>query len=192
MCNREFIKLIEEYQNHETKNFNLIYNEFYKLLLLYGSRVGDSDSTQELSVFLVELLFEINISKFESDESEDIKKYIAVCLRNEYYAMLKRKHNRLSLYCELNCDIPEPEHDVESNLFVRQCLGMVNESQREILILRYFCDYSDSQIAEKLHISRQAVNKARNKAIEKIIKIRFTNSRQFALLFMKTKPPETC
>ncbi|MBE6804969.1 MAG: sigma-70 family RNA polymerase sigma factor [Ruminococcaceae bacterium] len=166
MCNREFIKLIEEYQNHKTENFNLIYNEFYKLLLLYGSRIGDSDATQELSVFLVELLFKIDISKFKKDDSEDIKKYIAVCLRNEYYAILKRKHSRLNLYCELNCDIPEAEDDIESELFIRQCLQQVNDTQRKILILRYLCDFSDSQIAEKLHISRQAVNKARNKGLE--------------------------
>ncbi len=166
MSNKELLKLIEEYQNHQMENFHLIYETFYKLILLYGGRIGETEASQDLSGFLVEILFKIDTSKFKRDDSEDVKRYIAVCLRNEYYAMLKRKQFSV-IYCdELTYDIPENTYNPENKIFIRECLSAVTDTQRKILVLRYGYGFSDSQIAEKLHISRQAVSKARKKGLE--------------------------
>lgn len=166
MLNKQLLKLIEEYQNHRMENFHLIYEVFCKLIFTYGKQIGEKEASQDLSIFLVELLFKIDISKFEKDESDDLQRYIAVCLRNEYYAMLKRKQHMLTYYDELTYDIPENTYNPENALLIKDCLSNISENQRRILILRYFYDFSDSQIAEKLHISRQAVNKARKKGLE--------------------------
>ena len=170
MSNRELIKLVEEYQRHIMKNFNLIYETFHKLIILYANRVGEKESVQDLSSFLAELLFKIDISKFKSDDSEDLQKYIAVCLRNEYYAMLRRKGLQPLLLDDCMFDTFESANTLENTVFVKECLTKVTENHRKILILRYCHDFSDSEISEELHISRQAVNKARNKALETIKK----------------------
>ena len=168
MSNKELLKLIEEYQNHRMENFHLIYEAFYKLILLYAQKVNESDAAQDLSGFLVEILFKIDTTKFKRDDSEDLKRYIAVCLRNEYYAMLKRKQFSV-IYCdELTYDIPENTYNPQSKILIRECLATVTDNQRIILVLRYGYGFSDSQIAEKLHISRQAVSKTRKKGLEKL------------------------
>lgn len=166
MSNKELLKLIKEYQDHRMENFHLIYNTFNRLILLYASRIGEKESAQDLSEFLIELLFKMDISKFKSDDSQDVKRYIAVCLRNEYYSMLKKKQNQLSFCSEFTYDVSEITYDFESTLFIKECLANVTENQKTILILRYCYDLSDSQISKKLHISRQAVNKARKKGLE--------------------------
>lgn len=166
MLNKELIKLIKEYQNHQMENFSLIYDTFYKLITMYAIKIGDKEAVQDLSGFLVELLFKIDISKFKEDDSEDIKKYIAVCLRNEYYAMLRQKAQPVFYSDELINLTSNITYNYEDTLLVQECLGIVTEYQRKILILRYCYDLSDSQIAEKLHISRQAVSKARKKGLE--------------------------
>ena len=37
--------------------------------------------------------------------------------------------------------------------------------QRKVLVIRYLYGYSDAEIADQLHISRQAVNRAKNRAV---------------------------
>ena len=170
MQNKELIRYIKEYQNHQTGVFNLIYNEYKKLLYHYGKKIGERDAVYDMTSFLAELLFNINVLKFKEDSSEDLHKYIAVCLRNKYYLMLKTGQNMICCGSELTADITEPPRDFDNSIFIKECLSLVTKTERKILILRYFYDYSDYEISEKLHISRQAVNKARNKAIEKIRK----------------------
>ena len=168
MKNLELIKLIDDYRKHKDKSFDDIYVHYKKLLYFYGGKIGDKDAVHELSAFLAEMLFKINILKFEKDNSDDLHRYIAVCLRNEYYAILKRKQNAKLSFSELTADIPEPHRNIDNSIFIRECLALVSDTQKKILVLRYFYDYSDYEISEKLHISRQAVNKARKKAIDKI------------------------
>lgn len=170
MSNKELVGLIEEYQHHEMKNFPVIYGDFEKLLQMYGSRIGDCEAVQDLCDFFVELLFNIDLSKFEKDELDSLNRYIAVCIRNEYYLMLKRKPQYLYLSDELMRLIPAETAPFEEDLFLKQCLSVVSETQRTILTLRYCNDFSDAEIAEILHISRQAVNKNRKKGLETIRK----------------------
>ncbi len=168
MCNIELVKLISEYQQHDMINFDTLYGTFNKLLLLYGNKLGTSDTAQDLVDFFIELLFKIDLSKFKKDQSDSLKRYIAVCIRNEYYSILKKSHEPIYLTDELldilTTDIPS----FEETVFLKECLSVVSNTQRTILILRYCNDFSDSEIAEMLHISRQAVNKNRRKGLEAI------------------------
>ena len=40
--------------------------------------------------------------------------------------------------------------------------------QRDVILLRYYKDYSDREISEKLKISRQAVNRAKNRGLKRL------------------------
>jgi RNA polymerase sigma factor (sigma-70 family) len=51
---------------------------------------------------------------------------------------------------------------------INKALEQLPEKQRNILKQIYIYGYNESEIARKLHISRQAVNKTKKKALENL------------------------
>ena len=70
-----------------------------------------------------------------------------------------------NLFQESSCE------EIETKILLRNALNSLSDLQRNILIKRYFKDYSDEQIACTLNISRQAVNRTKNRALEKLRKL---------------------
>ncbi len=170
MCNKELIALISEYQAHDTRNFEKLFAVFENLIYSYGKKQADSDAVQDLSDFFVELLFKIRLSKFENNDSDSLQRHIAVCIRNEHNRMCKIWSEHLPLNEELIETLTENGICNEDRLFLKECLAALTALQRKVLLLRYVSGYSDSEIADLLHISRQAVGRLRSRAIESIRK----------------------
>lgn len=68
--------------------FPLIFEEFKKLINFYGAKLGYEDAASELTLFLIEMLYEINLSKFPDDSGEDIQKYIVVSIKTNILLFL--------------------------------------------------------------------------------------------------------
>ena len=49
-------------------------------------------------------------------------------------------------------------------------MGLLTETQRNVITKRFICGYSDIEIARDLGISRQAVNKAKRNALKSMKK----------------------
>ena len=75
--------------------FTLIFEEFKKLINFYGAKLCYEDAVPELTLFLIELLYEINLDRFPDDNQEDIHKYIAACIKNKYihFILLKKSND---------------------------------------------------------------------------------------------------
>lgn len=162
------ITLIKKLRKHETAAFSQIFSEFEKLIGYYAFRLGGEDAFQELSVFLLELLYKINFSPFEKDVDDSLKRYIAVCIRNKYIAYSKesrKDRNTLSVFF-YNC--PQSEFEFMDNQALKEAISLLSKRQRDIVIYKYIYDYSDVEISDFLGISRQAVNRLKNRAMEKL------------------------
>lgn len=164
MCNSELKKLIKKYKSQDMTAFSPIYEEFKRFILLYSRRLGYEDATQELTIFLIELLYDMNISKFPSDSSDGLTRYIAVAIRNKYIA-LSKTNEKYSLMC---AELYESEvfycDSTEERICVEEALKGLTHRQRLIIIYKYILNYSDSEISLLLGISRQAVNRIKNRA----------------------------
>lgn len=67
-------------------------------------------------------------------------------------------------------DIPcDPTFETKIELI--QLIKPLTTTQKEVLYLKYFYGYSDSEISDKLHITRQAVNRTKNRALEELRKL---------------------
>lgn len=166
MNNKELKKLISEYQNYDMKNFELLHKNFSKLIYYYAHRIGCDDAAQELNVFFVDLLFQIELSRFKDNDSSDLQNYIAVCIRNEYIlvSQKRQKHNNSTLEFQDYLGGYEPLYD--DRISILGGLSLMNPKQRKILVSYYYYNYSDAEIAKMLNISRQAVNKLRNHGLQ--------------------------
>lgn len=164
MQNHLLIKLIKDFKNQEMSVFPLIYDHFKRLIYFYSGKLFEDDATQELTVFLIELLYDINLLSFKPDKSDSLSRYIAVCLRNKYISLSKQQAKELKLSSRL-FDSPLPSTNHFSNIEISEALENLSEKQKLIIVYKYIYNYSDFEIASILNISRQAVNRLKNRGI---------------------------
>ena len=140
----------------------MIYEEFKKSIQNYAKKLQDDDTSQELTLFLIELLYDIDLSCF-TKENDGLKRYILVSLKNKYYALLQQK---IKFKKQLDNLKPcENDYiDITSNITLREALECLSERQRLIIVYKYIYCLSDCEIARILDISRQAVNRLKNRS----------------------------
>lgn len=165
MENYLFKKLILRFKGGDIKAFSLIYEEFKNMINSYSKKIGNEDTNQELIMFLIESLYNLEPERFKNDDGEDIKKYLAASLRNRYIALSKARVKDLTTLLALY------EQDAiysysDDEILLRDMLKILSQKQREIIVYKYIYGYSDSEIAKSLGISRQAVNRLKNRGFE--------------------------
>lgn len=151
------------------EHFEKIYEVFKKLILYYVRRLKrDEDAFQELNIFLIELLYQIPLDRFCIDQSCDLKNYIAVSIRNRYISYSKMKQIQETLfvdYCEQIAACEGEIEDFENSMIIAQGLALLTKKQKLVINYKYTCGYSDAEISEELHISRQAVHRLKTRGL---------------------------
>lgn len=170
MNNITLKNLIERFQKQDMSVFNSIYGAFKGLILLYANRIDEDDTVQELTMFLIELLYTVDLDVFNSDDSDGLKRYIAVALRNKYINLYKLNKKYRNVYDVLYGKEMSVFDDVESKLYIDEAMQYLSEKQRLIILYKYIYNYSDIEIALMLDISRQAVNRLKNRALKALRK----------------------
>ena len=146
--------------------FPLIYEEFNKLINFFSLKLGYEDAASELTLFLIEMLYDIRLEKFQSDGSEDIQKYIAASIKNKYIALSKGKAKNMLFENELFEDCCSYFEDFDGGFYCIQGVSRLTAVQRKIVLYHYIYGYSIAEIAERFGVTRQAVNKTKNHALE--------------------------
>ena len=169
MCNYLLLENIKKFRNSEKDAFDCIYLEFKGLIELYVRRLGGDDYRQELLLFLIELLHNIDINKFAADNSDGLNRYISVALRNKYIALSKEKQQMILKQISLEEAEPFLPFSTDNYSDIGTALQQLTQKQKIIIIYKYIFNYSDCEIAELLNITSQAVNRLKNRAF-KILK----------------------
>jgi RNA polymerase sigma factor (sigma-70 family) len=83
---------------------------------------------------------------------------------------LHRKNTRNSIdELPINLEVlPSTKNHGVNNVLIDEAFEILTNHQKKILYKKYILGYSDTEIGEKLDISRQAVNQCQNRAIQKI------------------------
>lgn len=93
--------------------------------------------------------------------------YIYNSLKNKAIDFLRKYVLVKNDETAIDLDIPTYDEDMDEKLFVENLfnLDILTSNQKEILKQSYLYENSDTEIAKKLHISRQAVNKTRRNGL---------------------------
>lgn len=171
MRNAELIALICKYQSNQNENFENIYSVFRNLIIVYGRRLKSyDDGIQELNLFLIEILTKISTDKFPSDTSSGLQKYIAVAIRNKYIEISKSQQRRTLITADYREELSSCYDTVEDHIILREAMSFLTERQLKIITYKYTLGYSDTEIANILHIKRQTVGKIKRKALNNLRK----------------------
>lgn len=172
MQNEELILLVQQLQSGKSASFDAIYDIFYPLILYYSRRSNSDDAAQELTVFLLELLYKLKLERFSMDSSNSLQRYIAVCIRNKYIAFSQCVQSldstQVEYYDELE-KISVDEYDaiteIEERALLKEAIRRLTPLQRKLILERYYYGYSVQEIATSLQISRQAVGQTLHRAL---------------------------
>jgi len=157
---------IKSFKNQKTEVFPLILRVFERLINYYARRLENSDDSQELNLFFIELLFSIDVEKFATDNSNSLAKYIAVAIRNKYIEISKSNSDYKSHFLLFGEGYFTANTDLMLKLEMVEMLDFLSEKQRQVIIYKFFYGYSDAEISQLMGISRQAVNNLKNRALE--------------------------
>ena len=165
MCNRCLKLKIIKFQNQDMAVFESLYDEFKKLIMYYAVKLHYDDSAGDLTLFFIELLYSIDLKRFDSDESFTIKHYISVAIKNQYITLSMQNDNYVRISNKLYDNLDGYLPDFEDRFSLLECIKTLSHKQKMIIIYRYIYGYSDNEIGVLLGISRQAVNRIKNRAL---------------------------
>lgn len=157
--------IINKIKGQDMSVFFQIFEEFKRLILFYGNKLGYEDAASELTLFFIELLYEINLEKFPSDNGEELHKYIAVSIKNKYIALSMEREKILKLESTLFEECCGITHKYEDNACISRGISRLNDAQRLVFFYHFIYGFSIAEIAEYPDISRQAVNKTKNQVL---------------------------
>lgn len=158
--------------NNEDEYFLYILNELKYKIDYLSYKLNYPEANTDLIISLLTIFKKLNKSKF--NENIDILNYLKKCLDNSaiklYYS--QKKYNDMFTY------YPDPETLIQNNysfdnlefsdVFFEDLLSDLNLKEKSIIFKKFKLQLSDSEIAVQNSVSRQAVNKIKRIALEKL------------------------
>lgn len=169
----ELYYLVNEAQQKNKNSLMEILEKFTPLIKKYSRKLNYDGSETDLIITLIETINAIPLSRTNIiKEDKYIVGYIATSIKNKYIFLSKKYSKIYEKEIELNLDIAnnETSNSMEECILLRMLLDKLPKLQRNIIIQKFIKDFSDSEIANQLNISRQAVNRAKNRGLKNLQK----------------------
>ena len=145
--------------------------KFHPLILKYARHLNKTerdDAIQDMIVAFILIIKKMDLNNFPQEASEKyLLSYIQKAMYTRFLDLSKRQTQIITMdiddlvYVERVDDALSPSEMMK----LREMLTGLTALQRKVLVIRYLYGYSDAEIADQLHISRQAVNRAKNRAV---------------------------
>jgi RNA polymerase sigma factor (sigma-70 family) len=150
-----------------------IIKDFSNTLKKISNGLHYEEANTDMIIELLKIIKSIDIKKFKDSSNKQIAKYIHIHLKKRSLNLLKAKENKIFDYLEINYDIlaDNTMSDIESMVCISMLIELLAKQQKNIIIMEFIHGYSEKQIAEMLGISRQAVNRTKNRALNNLRRI---------------------
>lgn len=157
-------------------DFNIIYTKLEKKIDFLVVSFHIELYKNDILLFLWQLIKKINFSNFNTEKM--LYSYMSISLKNYCIKLYNKniKNNNIIYNSEItNIELDKNSYDHtlldNSSLIFDDLVSSLPKKQRDILTMRYKYCLSDLEIAQSLHISRQAVHKNRLRALNSLKKI---------------------
>jgi DNA-directed RNA polymerase specialized sigma subunit, sigma24 homolog len=146
---------------------------FSPLIKKYAFLLGVEDGQAELTAAFIKTIQDYPYS-FNKKEDMYTLSYLKKAVRNEYIA-LSKKHSRIqTVYIDDN-PLDEPADYDNSDLIFLDLVSCLTPLQQKIILEKYYYCNTDAEIASNLQITRQSVNRAKNRALSILKKALVSN-----------------
>ena len=155
-------------KNGDNDELYLLIKKFEPIIKKLSRKLNYEEAETDLIIFFIEFVKSINLEKFKIKNDGIIVNYIKKSLYNKYTKLLSKKilNNIDNIEYRDNHILSQ---DDKTNIFLYEYIKLnLNRTQSMVIYYKYIHDLSDIEISRKLNISRQAVNKAKNKSLYKL------------------------
>lgn len=145
-----------------------IIQRFTPLIKKYSKKLRYDGAETDLLITLLESIK--NLSKMSRLNEGIIVNYIKRSIVNKYIFLSKRYVNLIYHEVELDTNIrlDSEEKDPCDDVCTKHMLDKLTDMQRKILIELYIRQKTESELAAQLKVSKQAINKTKNRALKKL------------------------
>lgn len=164
--------LINESQDNNKESILELITIFKPLIQKYSRKLNYDGADTDIIIFILEIIPNIPIHKNSNMQNDGyLVNYICHSVTHKFIYLSKKNHKILSMETELNTNIYITTYDepLENNMYISYLLDKLSEMQRQIIEKIFIQDISENTISKQLNISRQAVNRTKNRAL-KILK----------------------
>ncbi|MCG8540733.1 MAG: sigma-70 family RNA polymerase sigma factor [Clostridia bacterium] len=164
-------ELLERIQKGDKEAVVDIFLRFNGTIKKLSKKLRYEESETDLIIAFLEIIKKMDVRKFQMKSDGAIVNYIYCCLTNEYADLYKKKKAFENVYfveMELDTIADNISEDVDSKLFVSMLINSLPPLQKKVIVKKFIEDFSDKEIAICLGVSRQAVNRAKNRGLNNL------------------------
>lgn len=173
MCN-DLYELMTEAKNGDEVSIMEIINKFKPLINKYSRKLMYDGSESDLSITLLDIIKKIPINENKKFKEEKyIVGYINTSIKNKYIQLSKKNSTILKYETELDIEKISKTSNIDyidDKIFIDDFLKTLPDLQRSVLEDIYVYQESIADIAKKNDVSRQAINKAKNRGLNNLRK----------------------
>lgn len=162
-----FFQKIQRAKNGDEECLLELLRDFQPLLRKYGFWTGFEDGFEELQVFFIALIKKFPIERFSDENEGQTVMYLRVSVRN------RANDIRCRFFSESEQSVEDLEVAAQENeqMMWMSWEGVLKELtalQYQVIVKNIWGRESSAEIARELHISRQAVNQAKMRGLERL------------------------
>jgi len=164
-------KMLETLQKAKCGNKDALMElieKFKPIIRKYSRKLRYDTAESDLVIELIKIIKIIPIDRESLNNDNEFVSYIAAAIRYEYYKLRKQNsYQEIPLNDFIVIDCRQIDHDLR--ICINQLVDKLPSKEKFIINSIFFYGYSEAELAKKLDISRQAVNKTKNNALRKLL-----------------------
>ena len=160
--------LLDAHRGSESEVNNLI-DMFKPLISKYARQLAYDCAETDLIIAMLEFVQDLDTERIKDCNDAVLVSYIATMLRNKKIDIYRNFVLKELVVINVDYDLCGfNNNDIDERIDCVNYISQLSDKQRNILIRRFVMGYSDAEIALQLKISRQAVCKVKNKALNNL------------------------
>lgn len=162
------LNIIIEAKNKDIESINKLLLIFKNIINKYSRQLDGEDTKQDLSLFLIKLIDNIDITSASKYNDKQLLSYISKSLKNEYIKLSKKKCKIYASECLDSNHINNKSINLDSNIEILDSLNYLTDYEKWILSQIFFSGYSVNELSKNLRKSRESINQVKKRALNKL------------------------
>ena len=170
----ELYDLLKRAKNNDKEAIYEIIKDFYSTLKKLSNSLHYEEAETDLIIELIKLIKDIDIRKFNNSDHKQIARYIHVHLKKRTLDLFKKNEKKIEEnYLEINHEIlaDDSVSSIETRVLISVLIKSLAKLQQNVINMKFIQGFSEKYISKVLGISRQAVNRTKNRALNNLRKL---------------------
>lgn len=163
-------ELIERSKDGDQEALMTLIKKFDPLIKKYTKELNYEEAETDLIISFIELIKDIKLNIFPEKNDGLVVNYIVKSLNHKKINLFRKYVINMEDFLEVNMDLILDESDMKykSRIIFEDLINCLPKLQRRVIKEKFLLGYSYKEIGDRLNITRQAVNRIKNRALNNL------------------------